>query len=55
VLDTAVIAALVGVFLLVAGYSSLMLRRLVRATAHPRERRRGDADAPARRQPPQDG
>ena len=41
-LDTAVIAALVGVFLLVAGYSSLMVRRLVRVTADPRR-------------PPQDG
>jgi hypothetical protein len=36
VLDTTVIAALIGAFLLVSGYSSLMVARLVRVTADPR-------------------
>jgi hypothetical protein len=55
VLDSAVIAALVGVFLLVAGYSGLMVRRLVRVTADPRPDRQRDAGAPIRRPPPRDG
>jgi hypothetical protein len=55
VLDTAVIAALIGVFLLVAGYSSLMVRRLVRVSADPRRDPRPDRGEPARRRSPQDG
>lgn len=44
-LDTAVIAALIGVFLLAAGYSGLLVHRLVRVTADPRsDRRRGPQD-----------
>jgi len=50
VLDTTVIAALIGAFLLVSGYSSLMVARLVRVTADPR---RGDGH-PTRRTPRDD-
>ena len=37
VLDALVIAALLGVFLLVAGFGGLMVHRLVRATADPED------------------
>ena len=49
-LDTTVIAALIGAFLLVSGYSSLMVARLVRVTADPRR----DGGRPARRAPRDD-
>jgi hypothetical protein len=51
VLDTTVVAALIGVFLLVSGYSSLMVARLVRITADPR---RDDGGRPTRRTPRDD-
>jgi hypothetical protein len=51
VLDTTVIAALIGVFLLVCGYSSLMVARLVRVTAEPR---RDGGGRPTRRTPRDD-
>jgi hypothetical protein len=37
VIDAVVTAVLIGVFVLVAGFGGLMVHRLIRATAPPRE------------------